>query len=95
MKRYDPCKHYRSSSNFTTCYTPLMTGKGVVMAVGTYGLESVFRKPDGDGKIFNSVEDARQFALNKGYLVEYDPNDELNKVLEHYDELNNQRTTNV
>tara|TARA_R110002153_G_C13141057_1_gene480952 strand:- start:109 stop:396 length:288 start_codon:yes stop_codon:yes gene_type:complete len=95
MKRYDSAKHYRSSSNFTTCYTPLPRGKGVVMSVGTYGLESMFRKPDGDGKVFDSIEDARQFAVNKGYLVEYDPKEETKKAIEHQNNLNKQKAKNV
>ena len=95
MKTYDPSKHYRSNMNFTTCYTPLPRGKGVIMSVGTYGLEGVFQKPDGDGKVFTSVEDARQYALNKGYLVEYDPREDLNKAIEHQNKLNKQSNPSV
>ena len=95
MKKYDPSKHYRSSMNFTTCYTPLPKGKGVVMSVGTHGLEGVFRKPDGDGKVFSSVEDAREYALEKGYLIEYDPREELNRALEMQNKMNKNKTTNV
>ena len=94
MKKYDPNKHYRCSSNFTTCYTELPKGK-VILSVGTYGLESVFRKPDGDGRTFNSLEDARQFALNKGYLVEYDPQEDLKKSLEFQKTLNKNKQPNV
>ncbi len=94
MKKYDPTKHYRSSSNFTTCYTELPKGR-VILAVGTYGLESVFKKPDGDGRTFNSIEDARQFAVSKGYLVEYDPKEEFRKALDMQISLNKAKETNV
>ena len=94
MKIYDPNKHYRSSSNFTTCYTELPKGK-VILSVGTYGLEGIFRNPDGDGRTFNSLEEARQFALNKGYLVEYDPKEELKKALEMQNKMNKTKQPNV
>jgi len=91
MRTYDPKKHYRSNFNFTTCYLP--TGKGKVMlSVAVYGLESVVStKAEGDGLLFNSIDEARAYALSKGYLVEYDPEEELNRALKHQDPTNSSR----
>lgn len=86
-KKYDPSKSYRSNMNFTTTYTKVGKGR-VILSVGTYGLESALPHPEGDGRTFNSLEEARQFALSKGYLVEYDPREELHRNLDIQKKLN-------
>ena len=95
MKTYDPKKHYRSNYNFTTCYMPLGKGK-VMLTVGVFGLEkAVTRSAEGDGQVFDSIEDAKDFALKKGYLVEYDPQEDLKKAIEFQKTLNKNKQPNV
>lgn len=95
MKTYDPKKHYRSNYNFTTCYMPLGKGK-VMLTVGVFGLEkAVTRRAEGDGQVFDSIEDAKDFALKKGYLVEYDPQEDLKKAIEFQKTLNKNKQPNV
>ena len=95
MKTYDPKKYYRSNYNFTTCYMPLGKGK-VMLTVGVFGLEkAVTRRAEGDGQVFDSIEDAKDFALKKGYLVEYDPQEDLKKAIEFQKTLNKNKQPNV
>jgi hypothetical protein len=72
-------------------------GKGKVMlTVGVFGLEkAVSRRAEGDGQVFDSIEDAKDFAIKKGYLVEYDPQEELKKALEFQKTLNKNKQPNV
>jgi len=87
-KQYDPNKHYRSSAYHTTCYT-MLSNRKVVLSVSPIGLETlVNKKLDGDGKEFSTIEEARQFCLSKGYIVEYDPKEELKKALDYQNSLN-------
>lgn len=91
-KKYDPNKEYRSNLNFTTTYTSIGKGR-VILSVGSYGLETlVSKKPDGDGKTFISIDEARQYALNKGYLIEYDPLEDLQRITDMKNKMNKTET---
>jgi len=91
-KKYDPNKEYRSNLNFTTSYTPVGKGK-IMLSVGCFGLETLVSKiPDGDGMTFNSIDEARAFALNKGYLIEYDPKEELKRIIDMQNKMNKTET---
>ena len=95
IKQYDPNKHYCTSAYHTTCYT-MLSNRKVVLSVSPIGLETlVNKKLDGDGKEFTTLEEARQFCLSRGYIVEYDPKEELIKALEYQNSLNKEQSSIV
>ena len=69
---YDPKKHHRCSANYSVAYT-FLKNKKVILSVCQYGIDSLVPKTDGDV--------AREFAFKKGYIVEYDPKEEIAKAI--------------
>lgn len=91
-KIFDPKKTYKSSMNYTTCYTPICSGK-VILSVVSFGLETLVQKtPDGDGMAFHSIDLAREFAFNKGYIVEDNSIEEIKKLNELKNKMNKSET---
>jgi len=80
MQIYDPKKHHRCASNYSVAYTFMKNSK-VILSVCQYGLDSLVPSVDGDGKVFHSIDVAREFAFTKGYIVEYDPKVELERTM--------------
>lgn len=78
--KYNPDKHHRCASNYSVAYTFLKDNK-VVLCVHQYGIESLVPRTDGDGKVFPSIDIAREFAFTKGYIVEYDPEEESERLM--------------
>lgn len=89
---YNPNKHHRCASNYSVAYTLLKNNK-VVLCVHQYGIESLVPSTDGDGKVFPSIDTAREFAFKKGYIVEYDPKEEHERLLSLQAKIN-QKTLN-
>ena len=77
---YDPKKHHRCSANYSVAYT-FLKNKKVILSVCQYGIDSLVPKTDGDGDTFPSIDVAREFAFKKGYIVEYDPKEEIAKAI--------------
>tara|TARA_B100000123_G_scaffold272281_1_gene254390 strand:+ start:1677 stop:1856 length:180 start_codon:yes stop_codon:yes gene_type:complete len=44
-----------------------LSGKKVRMCVGRYPREN--EKIDGDGRVFDTIDKAREYAYNRGYIV--------------------------
>lgn len=65
---YNPKLDVTCASNFSVSYM-FLRGNKVRLAVHPYGIESLVPRKDGDGRVFNTLEDARKFAYNKGYIV--------------------------
>ena len=96
---YDPKKHHRCASNYSLAYT-YIRNSNVILSVCQFGIDNLVPRTDGDGKVFRSIDMAREFAFKKGYLVEYDPKEELEKSLAlkmkiDQKTLNKTRTENV
>ena len=53
----------------------------MVLCVHQCGIESLVPRTDGDGKVFPSIDIAREFAFAKGYIVEYDPKEENERLM--------------
>jgi len=89
---YDPKKAYKSSLNYTTCYTPINSGK-IILSVVSFGLETLVQKiPEGDGMTFHSFDLAREFAFSKGYIVEDNSIEEIKKLNELKNKMNKTET---
>ena len=64
--KYTPQLPLRCASSYTVTYMYLNNQK-VRMCVGMYN--NVKKVIDGDGKVFENLEKAREFAYNRGYIV--------------------------
>lgn len=76
MRNYNQNKHHRCARNYSVAYTYLKSGE-VVLSVCQFGIDNLVPNTEGDGQIFRSIDIAREFAFEKGYIVEYDHREDL------------------
>ena len=63
---FNPQLPLRCASSYSVTYMYL-SGKKVRMCVGRYPREN--EKIDGDGRVFDTIDKAREYAYNRGYIV--------------------------
>ena len=64
--KYNPSMSIRCASNFSVSYMLLSNNK-VRMSVGKYTKGNT--EVEGDNVVFETLEMAREYAYNKGYIV--------------------------
>ena len=80
MQNYNQNKHHRCARNYSVAYTYLKNGE-VILSVCQFGIDNLVPNTDGDGEVFHSIDSAREFAFKQGYLIEYNPSEELEDSL--------------
>ena len=79
--KYNPNAPTRCTQYYTVSYMLLKKDK-VQLCVGKVGLEAIVASTtDGDGRVFESIDSAKRFAMSKGYIEHYEEREENKKTL--------------
>lgn len=64
--KYDPKLPLRCALTYSVSYMQLPNNR-VRMCVGRFPRRD--KKIDGDGRVFDTIEKAREYAYNRGYII--------------------------